>query len=144
MVAIVFGGSKVVLRNQDSWPVARKELVASVTTAELSKQALNALELPCKLYFWYDSRTVLQWIQNKDLRLDKFISCRVAKILLYSESEGWRYCHTTVNPANVACRPGGVKISESRKLWFNKPEFLKQSEEIPVCHNNNFAMEFLY
>ena len=117
MVAIVFSRSKVVLRNQDSWPITRKELVAAVTTAELSKQALNALELlGCKLYFWCDSRNVLQWIQNKDLHLDKFISRRIAKILLYSEPESWRYCHNSLYPAYVASRPDGVKKSESREL----------------------------
>ena len=105
IVAIVFGRSKVVLRNQDSLPIARKELVAVVTTAELSKQALNALGLlGCKLYFWCDSRNMLQWIQNKDLRLDKFVSRRIANILLYSEPVSWRYCHNSVNPADVASR----------------------------------------
>ena len=109
MVAIVFGRSKTVLRNQDSWPIARKELVAALTTAALSKQALNALELlGCKLYFWCDSRNVLRWIQNKDLRLDKFISRRIAKILFYSEPESWRYCYTSVNPADVASHPESV------------------------------------
>ena len=145
MVAIVFGRSKVVLRNQDSWPIARKELVAAVTTAELSKQALNALELPgCKLYFWCDSCNVLQWIQNKDLRLDKFISRRrIAKILLYSEPESWRYCNTSVNAADVASRPDGVKKSELHKLWFYGPEFLRQSEEIPVVESSAVSIKIV-
>ena len=42
-VAIVWGKNKVVLRHQESWPIARKELVAAVTTAELSKKAFVAL-----------------------------------------------------------------------------------------------------
>ena len=60
-VAIVWGKSKVVLRHQESWPIARKELVAAVTTAELSKKAFVALGFPnCKQYFWSDSGNVLQ------------------------------------------------------------------------------------
>ena len=136
------GRSKVVLRNQNSWPIARKELVAAVTTVELSKQALNALELPgCKLYFWCDSRNVLQWIQNRDLRLDKFISCRITKIVLYSELESWRYCHPSVNPEDVASRRDGVKKSESRKLWFNGLEFLRQSDKIRVVESSAVSVK---
>ena len=60
-VAIVWGKSKVVLRHQESWPIARKELVAAVTTAELSKTAFVSLRFPdCKQYFWSDSSNVLQ------------------------------------------------------------------------------------
>ena len=81
-VAIVWGKSKVVLRHQESWPIARKELVAAVTTAELSKKSFVVLGFPdCKQYFWSDSNNVLQWIKNKDLRLDRFISHRIEKFV---------------------------------------------------------------
>jgi len=142
MVSIVFGKSKVVLRHQESWPIARKELVAAVTTAELTKQAFDALGLPgCKLYFWCDSRTVLQWIHNKDLRLDKFISRRIARILLFADPGNWRYCHTSVNPADVASRPDGVKKLESRELWFGGPGFLKQNGEFPIGEGTNVSVK---
>ena len=42
-VSIVFGRSKVVLRHQESLPIASKELVAALTTTELSRQAFEAL-----------------------------------------------------------------------------------------------------
>ena len=113
-VSIVFGRSKVVLKHQESWPIARKELVAAVTTVELLKQAFDALALPnCKHYFWSDSRNVLQWIKNKELRLDRFISRRIEKILVLSEPDSWRYCPTNVNPADVASRQDGVKEPEA-------------------------------
>ena len=131
-VAIVFGRSKVVLRHQESWSIARKELVAAVTTVELSRQALLALGLSeCKQYFWSDSRNVLQWIKNRDLRLEKFISRRIEKICLFSNTEDWRYCPTSSNPADVGSRPDSVKKPEARKLWFEGPAFLKQSVEVP-------------
>ena len=133
-LAIVWGKSKVVLRHQESWPIARKELVAAVTIAELSKKAFFALGSPdCKQYFWSDSSNVSQWIKNKDLRLDRFISRRIEKICLLSKSEDWRYCPTNLNPADVASRPDSVKKPESRTLWFEGPDFLKQNREIPNC-----------
>ena len=140
-VSIVFGRGKVVLKHQESWPIARKELVAAVTTVELLKQAFEALALPnCKHYFWSDSRNVLQWIRNKELRLDRFISRRIEKILVLSESDSWRYCPTNVNPADVASRQDGVKEPEARELWLEGPKFLKQDREIPVCEGPSVSV----
>ena len=116
-VSIVFGRSKVVLRHQGSWPIACKELVAALTTTELSRQAFEALGLTgCERYFCCDSRNVFQWIKNKDLRLDKFISRREEKILLLSEPMDWRYCPTSLNPADVASRSDSVQKPEARRL----------------------------
>ena len=50
-VSIVFANSKMVLRLQKSWPITRRELVAAVTTTELSKQAFDALGLlSCSIF----------------------------------------------------------------------------------------------
>ena len=57
----VFGKCNVVLADQFSWPIARKELVAALNTAKLSKQASEVLQIPnCSNFFWCDSGTVLQ------------------------------------------------------------------------------------
>ena len=141
-VSIVFGRSKVVLRHQGSWPIACKELVAALTTTELSRQAFEALGLPgCKRYFCCDSRNVLQWIKNKDLRLDKFISRRVEKILLLSEPTDWKYSATSLNPADVAFHPNGVKKPEARRLWYEGPDFLKQNVNEPVIDGPSVSVK---
>ena len=141
-VSIVFGRSKVVLRHQESWPIARKELVAALTTTELSRQAFEALELPgCERYFWCDSRNVLQWIKNKDLRLDRFISRRAEKILLLSEPTDWRYCPMSLNPADVASHPDDVKKPEARRLWYEDPDFLKQNVNEPVIEGSSVSVK---
>ena len=75
------------------------------------------------------------------MRLYKFISRRIAKILLYSEPESWRCCHTSVNLVDVASCPDGVKKSESRKLWFIGPQFLRQSDKIPVVESSAVAVK---
>ena len=69
-VSFVFGKCKVVLANQNSWPIARKELVAALNTTKLLKQASEGLQISnCSNFFWCDSFTVLQWLKNPDLRL---------------------------------------------------------------------------
>ena len=75
---------------------------------------------------------MLQWIKNKDLRLDRFISRRVEIILLLSQHTDWRYCPTSLNPADVASRPNSAKKLEARRLWYEGPDFLKQNVNEPV------------
>ena len=141
-VSIVFGRSNVVLRHQESWPIARKELVAALTTTELSRQAFEALGLPgCERYFWCDSRNVLQWIKNKDLCLDRFISRRVEKILLLSKPTNWRYCAKSLNPADVAFRPDGVKKPEARRSWYERLDFVKQNVNEPVIESPSVSVK---
>ena len=51
-VAFVLGKCTIVLTNQSSWAIARKELVAALATAKLLKVAFDALKLPdCSKYF---------------------------------------------------------------------------------------------
>ena len=51
-VSFVFGKCNIVLANQFSWPIARKELVAALNPAKLLKQASDALEIPnCSNFF---------------------------------------------------------------------------------------------
>ena len=42
------------------------------------------------------------------------------------------YCPTSLNPADVASRPGGVKKPEVRRCWYEGPDFLKQNVNEPV------------
>ena len=122
-VAFAFGKSRIVLRGQQNWAIARKELVAAVLSAELMKSAIDALQLPnCSKYFWCDSKVVLQWIKNPDLRLAKFIARRIDVISRLSRPNEWAYCTTNTNPADVATRPVTASTSVQRlQLWLEGP-----------------------
>ena len=124
--AFVYGKSRVILIHQQNWPIARKELVAAVMSAELMASAAKALGLPhYSRHFWCDSKVVLQWVTNPNLRLPKFISRRLELIRRVSSSNDWRYCETESNPADVATRPLANKHFETRtKLWIEGPQFL--------------------
>ena len=102
----MFGKSRVVLKHQQSWPIAKKELFAAVVSVDLMSQAQKVLQVPhCQKFFWCDSKVVMQWISNPDLRLEKFTARRIDRILLYSQSEEWHFCPTLQNSADVATRP---------------------------------------
>ena len=82
-VLFVFGIYNIVLANQSSWSIARRELVAALNLAKLLKQASDALQIPnCSNFCWCDSRTVLQRLKNPDLRLNEFITRRLDHILM--------------------------------------------------------------
>ena len=125
--SFVFGKSHIVLKNQQNWPIARKELIAAVMSVRLLHDASNALQLPdCTLQAWCDSKVVLQWIRNPDLRLSKFIARRIDVIHHLSLPDDWNYCSTDENPADVATRPVTAATSKDRlKLWLEGPEYLK-------------------
>ena len=50
--SFVFVKCNIVLANQSSWPIARKELVAALNTVKLLKQVFDALEISiCSNFF---------------------------------------------------------------------------------------------
>ena len=134
-ISLVFGKSRVVLKHQQNWPIAKKELFAAVISVELMAKAIDALQLPkCQKFFWCDSKVVLQWLSNPELRLDKFTSRRIDRILLYSQPHEWHFCPTDDNPADVASRPLGKSISFRINLWLQSASFLNQPGNCLVTH----------
>ena len=73
--------------------------------------------------------------------MDRFVLRRVEKILLLSEPTDWRYCPTSLNPADVASRPDGVKKPVARRLWYEGPDFLKQNENEPVIEGPSVSVQ---
>ena len=51
------------------------------------------------------------------------------------------YCHTSVNLADVVRRSHDVKKSESRELWCNGAEFLRESDQIPVVESSAVSVK---
>ena len=125
--SFVFGKSRIILRHQQNWPIGRKELVAAVMSVKLLDDAFQALRLPkCTKHFWSDSKVVLQWILNPNLRLPKFIARRIEIIHRLSNLNNWKYCATDANPADVATRPLTKSFYTRIEFWLKGPKFLTQ------------------
>ena len=135
-VSFVFGKCNMVLTNQSLWPIARKELVATLNAAKLLKQASDALQIPNRRNFiWCDSHRVLQWLRNPDLRLNKFITRKADHILMLSNKTEWLFCPSKVNAADVVSRTDIVRKAEARDLWINGPSLLQQYAAVPLVEN---------
>ena len=130
-LSFVFGKGRIVLKHQQNWPIAKKELNAAIMAVNLLEEANKALNLPnCKTFCWCDSKVVMQWICNGDLRLDRFTARRVDFILCHTHPDDWHFCPTQENPADVPTRPITKSGMDRIQLWLRGPTFLKQPGEL--------------
>ena len=136
-VSLVFGKCNIALANQSSWSIAWKELVTALNTAKQLKQASDASQIRnSKNYFWCNSRTVLQWLKNLDVRLNKFISRRVDHILMSSSETEWRFYLSKWNAADVGSRPDLMCKTEARDLWINGQSLVENEVPVGACKIN--------
>lgn len=77
------------------------------------------LENISEVFFWTDSRTVLQYLCNSHSRYKTFVANRVSEILDVTASDRWRFVPGKLNPAIPSVRD----LSSSHR-WINGPEFL--------------------
>ena len=134
-VAFIQGKSRLVLSNQQSWVISRKELEAAKLCSELMLAVSKSLDhLSCSIHLWTDSQVVLKWIVNPDLHLPRFVKRRISKIHLVASADAWNYVHTSLNPADVGTRKNSFKRSGCFELWLGGPSFLLQTgiESRPV------------
>ena len=96
-------------------------------SVKLLDNAFKALYLSkCTKHFWCDSKVVLPWILNPNLRLQKFIARRIEIIHRFSSLNNWKYCATDANPADIATRPLTKSSYTRTEFWLKGPKFLNQ------------------
>ena len=111
--------------------VPRLELqpaVMAVRLADLLRQE-HDFEIG-SVYFWSDSRTVLQWIRSESRRFHMFVENRVAEIQDSSAVGSWRHVPGFMNPADIVsrgCRAADLCGDDSD--WLRGPSFLWQSPD---------------
>ena len=84
----------------------RLELLAALLGAQLSEYLTKTLQLTktkCEFIYWSDSQIVLSWISSTK-QLPQFVRTRVHKIKEITSSNTWRFCPTSMNPADLLTR----------------------------------------
>ena len=127
--------------------IPRLELTAAVLAAEMSNAICKELEIEVNdTFFWTDSMTVIQFLNNQAERFKTFVANRIAKIHLLSKPDQWHHVESKLNPADIASR--GLMPDKFLKadLWFNGPEFLSQNEiswpmNTPIALSNVYTTE---
>ena len=90
-----------------------------------------------KEIFWTDSKTVLGYINNDVRRFHVFVGNRVQEIREQSSPNQWHYVETKSNPADIASRSAEAQERIDNPLWWNGPEFLRNSCEDWDSVNDN-------
>ena len=109
--------------------IPRMELTAATVAVRVNHMVHKELEIPIQhTYYWTDSTTVLNYINNKTARFHTFVANRLAVIHDGSMSSQWRYVPTALNPADYCSRGQSVRRFLENHSWSNGTEFLWQDE----------------
>ena len=109
--------------------IPRLELTSAVAAAELSRSIVSELEYDLHdVFFYTDSTSVIQFINNRAERFKTFVANRVNTIRLLSKPSQWFHISSNENPADVASRGLLPSKLNKAKLWFEGPHFLHQHD----------------
>ena len=118
--AFVMSKSKVAFVKQQTLP--RLELLGTLLGAQLSNYLSRTILHNIKSLqttLWNDSKVVLSWITNPKQSRQQFIRHRVQLIKDYTSQATWRYCPSTLNPADLVTRGLDCKsFMHKEKEWF--------------------------
>lgn len=126
-ITIVAAKSKVnPMKNRKTLP--KLELCAAHLLSKLLHRMLITIQHKTKIYTWSDSTITLSWIETNKSK-DKFIRTRVSDIKNLIPSAKWNHVVSKENPADVASRGIPPYKLQIHKLWWNGPDWLKESED---------------
>ncbi len=117
------------LNTRENLTVPKTELNAAVQAVDIAYALQSYLSMPIKTrYFWTDSTIVLSHVNAPpSRRLKLYVHNRMRAIWSKSDRSEWRYCPTSVNPADHASRGMSAKAFVKAKDWISGPAFLKES-----------------
>ncbi|CAG7832763.1 unnamed protein product [Allacma fusca] len=107
----------------------RLELTGAVLLVRLMENVAAAfLTKPESMLAYSDSTIVLAWIKGHPKQWDTYVANRVSIIQEFLPHERWRHVPGIQNPADCASR--GITSVDliSHPLWWEGPEWLKQSD----------------
>ncbi|XP_063822917.1 uncharacterized protein LOC135072810 [Ostrinia nubilalis] len=109
--------------------IPKMELQAALLAARLAKtiaEEHGRMKVKQR-YFWCDSTTVLQWINNDTRQYKTFVANRLGEIDDLTRATEWRYVPTKLNIADVGTRET-YDVTVFRNEWFTGPSFLYGDE----------------
>ncbi|KAG5685127.1 hypothetical protein PVAND_014323 [Polypedilum vanderplanki] len=98
--------------------------------------------LKLDVFMWSDSTIALTWIQNPNIKLEKFAIPIVEEILEKTDRNNWHYVPSELNPADRATKFQKFDFSDPNSIWFKGPVFLLQPQTLWPKKENNKLEEF--
>ena len=112
--------------------IPRLELIACVVGVRLARAVNIVLRTPPeKVHYWTDSEDALCWIHTTPQKCKVFAQNRVGEISRSTEISQWHHVPGIENPADVPTRFITSEELKNSKLWWQGPEFLRDSDNYP-------------
>ena len=108
--------------------IPRLELLGNLILARLVVSIAPVLRKELylnEIFYWTDSMITLAWIKSLDKEYKTFVENRIQEIRKLTDSNKWKYCCTTENPADIITRQDISLTSCQKQLWWEGPEHLK-------------------
>ena len=121
----VLGKSRLAPIRKSSMSIPKLELQAGVIAAPLKTTVMEEINLEIKkVFFWCDSKTVLNYIRNEHSNFGVYVAHRINEILENSSVSQWHYIPSNMNVADDATRGISFKQFGTNSRWFTGPNFL--------------------
>lgn len=140
-------------RSDETLTIPRLELCGALLLAQTLHRVLQNLGSMINLsgiHAWTDSTIVLSWLTAPQTQFKIFVTNRLQKISELLPSCQWHHVTTLQNPADCVSRGMYPNETLSHQVYWNGPEFLKQSvtcwaslkfnavpcDQLPECKSN--------
>ena len=128
---LVLGKSKIAPMKNRITTIPRLELQAALLASRIKLTVTQEMDIHMdNIYLWSDSKTVLNYLRNRNTNFGPYITRRCNKIRQNTNVEDWNYIPTDLNTADVLSR--GILLENPNVLssLFTGPNFMREASSI--------------
>ena len=126
-VAFVMGKAKVVPIGV-TLSMPRLELMAALLGSKMQWQIKHSINLPLtNCYLYTDSSVVMDWLNNTQKRLKKWVARKITEIHRLCDNDTWHKVPTAQNVADLCSRDIDPKKASPKCAYLTGPSFLYEA-----------------